>query len=216
MQRAEMEARRAEQARLREERRLALEQAALERARRRLEQERLRAERLREQAERARTRTRQRALTAKAETAEHREERIDELAARIERGEYTPSEIRELMKSGLLRFRNPAERALLTRAMALSARFHDTPIEVIELAPHERQLPRYVVALGEIPTITYEPDRHSARGEIIWEHQSGDRGDDAPPGQRRPILAIDPRTGRPLIVPFGSPMTFDPDRGLVG
>ena len=64
--------------------------------------------------------------------------------------------------------------------------------------------------------LDYEPDRGSKRAGYRWEHQAGDRGPLAPKSKKKPVLAVDPRTRRPVIVPMGSPMKLDPRRGLVG
>jgi flagellar biosynthesis GTPase FlhF len=158
-----------------------------------------------------------------AERAEQEEKRLtrqaeslDSLAQRIERGEVVGAELRELMASGKLRLRNPSDRHLLQRAMRLSEEFHGTPHEVIELAPAEQQVSRYLVALGRLPELRYVPDGHSERGGVEWVHESGDRGFARPRSDRQPWLAVDPATLRPVIVPMRSPMRLNAARGLEG
>ncbi len=104
----------------------------------------------------------------------------------------------------------------LQAARRMSEEFHGTSSEVIALSDKERLLPKYVVALGKMPALEYEPDRKSKQGNYRFVHESGDRGPLAPKSQKKPVLAVDPRTGRPVIVPMGSPMKLDPNRGLVG
>ncbi len=104
----------------------------------------------------------------------------------------------------------------LAAARRISERFHGNAGEVIELSERERRLPRYVVALGKMPALEYEPDARSKRGGANWRHESGDRGPLATRSRKKPTLAVDPATGRPVIVPMGSPMKLDPRRGLVG
>lgn len=99
---------RSERAEERFQERLARAEERLRRARERAEE---RAERARARAEAARARgaERQAARAERQEArAERQEERLDEIAARIESGEITPGELRQLMKSGTLRLRNPS------------------------------------------------------------------------------------------------------------
>ena len=77
-------------------------------------------------------------------------------------------------------------------------------------------MPRFVVALGEIPQLSYEPRAHSKRGNTQFIHESGDRGFGKAKSNNRPGLAADPKTGRPLIVPMKSPVKLSGKRGLVG
>ncbi len=104
----------------------------------------------------------------------------------------------------------------LEAARRVSEEFHGTPSEVIQLSEKERRLPRYLVALGSMPTLEYEPDKRSKKGRYRYVHESGDRGPLAPKSKKKPVLAVDPRSGRPVIVPMGSSMRLDPNRGLVG
>ena len=95
--------RRSKRQELDEQRKDALADSALSKARIKATREQLRADRLAEQASRARTMSRATALTAKAETATKTVEKIEDIAARIDNGGYTPGELRELMSSGQLR-----------------------------------------------------------------------------------------------------------------
>lgn len=110
----------------------------------------------------------------------------------------------------------PEERHELEEARSLSTRFHGVEDEVIELDPHERTLPRFAVALGRIPELSYEPSRGSERGGVRWEHEAGDFGPLRKRSRRKPMLAADPRNGRPFIVPMRSPVRFDAELGLLG
>ncbi len=112
--------------------------------------------------------------------------------------------------------RTSGERQALTKAQQVSEAFHGNGRNVIELSEQERRLPKYVVALGSVPELVYKPVRGSRRGGVEYIHESGDRGIFAGRSKKRPILAADPRTGRPLIVPMGSGMRLESDRGLVG
>ncbi len=102
------------------------------------------------------------------------------------------------------RKRNP-DTGTLAAARRLSQKFHGTPTEVIELSERERKLPKYVTALGEMPELAYKPRRGSKRGGVTWEHKSGDIPF-APDAKTKPVLAADPVTGKPLIVPMRSKM----------
>lgn len=108
-----------------------------------------------------------------------------------------------------------SERKALRQAQKLSMAFHGTADEVIKLSPKERQLPQYVVALGKVPSLTYEPREGSNRDDAVWTHEAGDRGPGEPKSPNKPMLAINPRTKKPVIVPMRSPMKFT-KRGLIG
>ena len=195
-----------------------IHQRHLERVRREAEEK---AERRRAREERRRARLQQEAQ-AKEERRRKLEEakaaRLESVRLKAERGELRGAELAELMRSGLLRFRNPGlspeEKAELAAAISLSERFHGTPVEVIELSDDERLLPRFAMAAGEIDGLSYEPCLHSTRGRIVWDHRSGDMGF----GRRaagRPLLAVDPKTKRPFLVRWQSKMKLDPSLGLV-
>lgn len=109
------------------------------------------------------------------------------------------------------------ERKALAVAKRLSKQFHGTETEVIELSPDERKaLPRFVMAAGDLTEFSYAPDGNSLKGEFEYEHKSGDRGPFETKSRRKPILAVDPKTKRPVIVPAQSPMRLDSKRGFVG
>jgi hypothetical protein len=108
-----------------------------------------------------------------------------------------------------------SERKALRQAQKLSMAFHGTDTEVIKLSNKERMLPQYVVALGEVPSLTYEPREGSSRDDGTWTHEAGDRGPGEPKSPNKPMLAINPRTKKPVIVPMRSPMRFT-KRGLIG
>jgi hypothetical protein len=115
--------------------------------------------------------------------------------------------------------KRPAPNPELARAKRLARQFHGPNGEglVIELTAKERQLPRYVVEMGRIPELVYEPDsKRSLRGGYTYEHASGDRGLLQRKAKGKPILCIDPKTKRPVFVPMGSPMRVSGKRGLVG
>lgn len=122
-----------------------------------------------------------------------------------------------LNRLGLLR-RNPTGiPALLRKARRASANFHGEQGEVYKLDATERRAPPpVVVALGEVTAIEYKAPGRSQRNGGVWRHATGDRGDNAPRARRRPLLVADPVTGRPYIVPNGSPQKFSSRRGLVG
>lgn len=104
----------------------------------------------------------------------------------------------------------------LAKAQRLSQKFHGNPNEVIELSNKERKLPKYVVALGEMPALGYEPRQGSVRANTLYVHESGDRGLLQSKSKNRPVLAADPKTGRPLIIPMKAPVKFSSSKGLVG
>ena len=113
--------------------------------------------------------------------------------------------------------RNPSKKPVskeLRQAQALSKRFHGVETEVIVLEEKERKLPKYLVACGDMPEMQYEPRSHSSRGGITWQHKSGDRGEGRARGKRRPILAIDPKTKKPVVIPKG--VRWSSERGLIG
>ncbi|MHB1132984.1 MAG: hypothetical protein ACYC4L_11405 [Chloroflexota bacterium] len=107
----------------------------------------------------------------------------------------------------------------LAKAKRLARSFHGPNGEglVIELSAKERKLPRYVVEMGRMPELIYAPDpRRSSRGGVQYEHESGDRGMFARRAKGKPVLAINPATGRPVFVPMGSPMKANGKKGLIG
>lgn len=87
--------------------------------------------------------------------------------------------------------------------------------DVVKLTEAERKLPKYLAVVGEVVDVSYKPTGRSTRGKYTWEHASGDRGDGKPRAKGRPLLAVDPRTKRPVWVPFKSPMKLS-KRGLIG
>lgn len=104
----------------------------------------------------------------------------------------------------------------LARARRLAARFHgDARGQVIALSKRERTLPRYAVVAGDLDAMTYAP-RAGKRSAWRWNHESGDRGGGRTKSPNRPLLAVDPKTRRPFLVPFRSPMRFSSRRGFVG
>ncbi len=111
-----------------------------------------------------------------------------------------------------------SERRQLAAARRLSLEFHGNDRHVLELDPHERAMPRFVVEAGALEEFAYNPPADSKRDDnnAIYSHESGDRGILAPKAKQKPRLAVDPRTRRPVIVPEKSPMRFDENRGFVG
>ncbi len=105
----------------------------------------------------------------------------------------------------------------LNKAKREARVFHGTDVgEVVKIPTKARKLPAYGVVLGSIPELEYEPDAKSQRGKYRWVHQSGDRGFLRKKSKRQPLLVVDPDTGRPFIVPAGSPMRFNDKEGLIG
>lgn len=107
----------------------------------------------------------------------------------------------------------------LARAKRLARQFHGPKGEalVIELSAKERQLPRYVVEMGRMPELAYEPDgKRSGRGGYVYEHKAGDRGLLRRKAKGKPVLAVDPLTKRPVFVAMGSPMKANRRKGLIG
>ena len=152
-----------------------------------------------------------------------------DLASQLERGEITGSALRDLMASGQLRLKRnpeehpvdaskltPAERRQLNAAKRLARQFHGEDYEVVELDPDERKLPRFLPVLGRMPTLEYEPSPGSKRAGYVYEHESGDRGFGQKASPNAPLLAADPKTRRPVIVPLRSPVRFSGKVGLVG
>lgn len=112
---------------------------------------------------------------------------------------------------------NATDKRALAEAERIAGEFHGEKgyRQVIELSERERQLPRFLVGLGTMPAIEYEPDRGSSRKDYVWRHESGDLGlGRETPG--KPVLAVDPTTLRPVIVPMRSSMKLNSQRGLVG
>lgn len=178
-----------------------------------------------EKAERRAEREAARRQRREQETEAKQQKREDDLAARLERGEVSGDALRQLMGSGQLRVRrNPPpelstqDRAELTKAIEMAEAFHGEhgDRQIIELSPSERHLPRFLVALGKVPELEYEPDRGSSRSGYIWQHKAGDRGLLAPRAYQKPVLAADPQSRRPVLVPMRSPMRWEPRAGLVG
>ena len=119
------------------------------------------------------------------------------------------------IESGQIRV-NPSTDPELAAAMSASERFHGTPYEVVELSPAEQRVSKYVVVLGEQPELDYEPDSHSGRGNTIWTHALGDRGDFLPKGPGKALLAWDIQNRKPVTVMMGSEINFSPSVGLEG
>ncbi len=137
---------------------------------------------------------------------------------------FDPHNVRELHAAVVgqpppKRGRNPAQlHADVDDPMLreVSERFHGTPDEVAILEPDQRQPPpEKVVVIGEEKAVVYQPDRHSRRGGIEWEHEAGDQGDGQRKLRGRRLLVADAE-GNVYTVPGSSKMEFDPDRGLVG
>ena len=150
---------------------------------------------------------------------------LADLARRLEGGETTSDEVRELMRKKQLRMRNPkagtptnlspADRSELAAAERLADEFHGGHGAVIELDPAERKLPRFLAVLGEVPALEYEPSEGQRAG-YTWRHESGDRGMGQQASPNRPALAVRPDNKRPVLVPMRSPVKLDPRKGLVG
>lgn len=238
--RDELEAKHAERERLKEQRALDLERAAAARARAKAAREEERSKRLEEQAGKARTTTRRKEAEAKAETATKRADKLDDVASRIERGEYTPGELRELMASGALSLKHnpsfqhpPADREgieplasaeghssknvdpELRAAMAGSQTLHGVPTEVLKLSAEDRKVSRYLVDVGDMPDVEYVTDDHSRRAGYEWDHEIGDRGDLLPRSKTDLRLGWDPLNRKLVIVPLRNEMELS-DRGLLG
>ena len=143
----------------------------------------------------------------------------------------TPAEIRALMKSGQLRFRNPsgvvvrlpkklssADKGHLAKARRLAQQFHGGLVnQIVELTPAERrQKGRFGVVVGELANVVYSPRKGSKRAGVKWDHASGDRGRGKQAAKNKPLLVVDPRTMRASIVHDKSGMKFSSKRGLVG
>lgn len=111
---------------------------------------------------------------------------------------------------------NPASPALVEKAIEQSREFHGNPNAVVELNPKDREIGPLGVVMGKIEAITYAAPRGSERAGAPWEHATGDRGAWQPSAKNKPLLVADPATGRVHIIQDRSPMTFDPERGLVG
>lgn len=118
-------------------------------------------------------------------------------------------------KRATKRKRNPAESKALSSARRLSKAFHGRT-EVVELSAKERKpLPKYMVVLGDLETLTYAPDKRSKKGNYVWEHKSGDRGFLKRRSKNKPLVVIDPKNRKPAILLNRSPMKLT-ERGLVG
>lgn len=221
---AELESARHQRQLAKEQRAAEHERLAAEKLRIRAERERERARKLEDQAEKARLKSTSTRVQAKARTSERRAENDDELAGRIERGEFSPGEVRELMARGRLNIkRNPAPKQL-ERAEESSERFHGENREVVELSPAERaRLPQFVPAYGRIKSIDIEPRVGSNRGGAIWQHLFSDRGPFSPQNVRAALLVWDPRNPKRLAIvqqddkPGNGPdLHMDESRGIVG
>lgn len=108
------------------------------------------------------------------------------------------------------------DRKALEKAFRLSQEFHGTPTEVVELEPSERKVGKYVVVAGSLTDFSYQPGDDSKRGQTVWTHKSGDRGNGKPESPNDPLVVVDPDTRRPIIVPNKSPMRLDSKQGFVG
>ncbi len=107
--------------------------------------------------------------------------------------------------------------AALGKAKRLATRFHGHwRGHVYELTPKERKLSRYVVAAGTLEDYTYAPKKGSKRAFARWKHESLDRGLGKPKGRKKPLLAVDPATKKPVIVARGAAVEFSGRRGFVG
>jgi len=110
----------------------------------------------------------------------------------------------------------PGDRPAIRKALRLSQEFHGTPGQVVKLSAKERKLPKYAVVAGDLAEFSYIPGASSKRGEMMYSHESGDRGEGKPVSDKTPLLVVDPETRRPVIVPRKSPMRFSGRRGWVG
>lgn len=165
--------------------------------------------------------------TAKVAVVERKIDRLDEIKARIDSGQATPSELRELMKSGTLRIANPdgswfgeptvSGDTALAKARAMSSQFLGTDREVVELDASERKpLPKYAMVLGKLSTISYEPAAGTTRGDTIWDHNAGDRGPFEPAAMKKMLLVADPETRHIHLVQNHAATVFDPGAGIIG
>lgn len=110
---------------------------------------------------------------------------------------------------------NPTETELAA-ARRMSRRIHGVGGgDVVELSAAERRLPRFLPVIGTVPELEYQPSDRSKRRGVPFVHRSGDRGRGAKASDRKPILAIDPKTKRPVLLTGRSPMKWT-DRGLIG
>jgi len=124
-------------------------------------------------------------------------DRINDLADKIESGQLSASELRELMASGTLRLKNP-EPSTYDQACAMSNRLPGHDCAVGELSTTEQTkygLPRYVVAIGPLESISYR------RGSEVYEHEAGDETGIGQHGHGNSYLVADPTSGRPAIIP---------------
>lgn len=111
---------------------------------------------------------------------------------------------------------SPTERRELAAATRISSEFHGAP-RVLELSAAERRLPRFVALIGDQVEASYQPDRGSKRGGVIWRHANGDRGPLRSTGRGktvRPQVVALPN-GRVVTLPGRSPQRFDGRRGIV-
>lgn len=108
------------------------------------------------------------------------------------------------------RRRNPpaVDRREYARAAKLAESIHgDADKNVVYLSAKERQLPALLTVLGRSPGIAYDVKSRKSNRQGRWYHEAGDRGAVVPSRRgRRPLLAINPKTKRPVIVPMGSGM----------
>ena len=111
---------------------------------------------------------------------------------------------------------NAGDRNALETAHRMSQQFHGNPDQVVELDADERRLPRYAVVVGDAKKIAYEAPAESKRAGILWEHESGDRGEGKPRSGRAPLLLADPETKVVFSVKNKSPMRFSSKQGLIG
>ncbi len=153
-------------------------------------------ERAQAKVERARaTGTGTKTATAKVEAAEKKVEHLEDIASRIEAGNYSPSELRELMKGGILHFKNPGTPASFDAACSMAnAEAKQCGVAVLTAAEQKKYgLPRYAVAVGPLEQISYE------RGGTIFDHKAGDVGG-LRKSTRKSYVVADPRNGKVSIV----------------
>lgn len=106
-------------------------------------------------------------------------------------------------------------RAQYERARTMARRVNGRG-DVLELNDRERQaLPRYVVPIGRLAEMVYDPADRSDKAGSLYRHRSGDRGPARPTSGRRPWLVADPRNGQPRIVQAASLMKVE-GKWLVG
>ena len=109
--------------------------------------------------------------------------------------------------------RNP--NGALAAVRAKSRVFHGRGAgTVLRLDARDRRLPAYVLPVGKVVAITYEPPAGSRRAGSLWRHEAGDAG--ALRRTPRGTYLVSDGRGRIQLFQPRNRMRLDPRRGPIG